>query len=244
MTKRWSTDPNTRPSRGQRCCAATLFTLLLATGLLAVAPVAGQEPGSLTGQVTDAAAGTPLGEVQVYLVGAGLGTLTRHDGRYLLVNVPAGDYEMRAERIGMSTVSAQVTVTAGATVVQDFTLSSEALGLDEIIVTGTAGGQRRRAVANVVGTLDVGAQIEEIAPASFQQLLAGQVAGVGVQIGGGNVGTGGNILIRGIGTLTQGSSTAARPCARSTTARSSTSTGSASTRTIEPAPRAVRARPG
>ncbi len=210
MTKRWFTDENAHRARGRPPRAANPFTftlLLAAAALTAAVPAVAQEPGNITGQVTDATAGTPLGEVQVYLAGAGLGTLSRQDGRYLLVNVPAGTYEMRAERIGMSTVSTQVTVTAGETVVQDFTLSSEALGLDEIIVTGTAGGQQRRAVANVVGTLEVSAQIEEIAPASFQQLLAGQVAGVGVQIGGGNVGTGGNVLIRGIGTLTQGSST-------------------------------------
>ena len=37
-------------------------------------------------------------------------------------------------------------MTAGETLVQDFTLSEEALGLDEIIVTGTAGGARQREV--------------------------------------------------------------------------------------------------
>ncbi len=176
MMKRWFTDDNTHRARGRPPRTANPFTfilLLAAAAFTAAVPAAAQEPGNITGQVTDATAGTPLGEVQVYLAGAGLGTLSRQDGRYLLVNVPAGTYEMRAERIGMSTVSTQVTVTAGETVVQDFTLASEALGLDEIIVTGTAGGQQRRAVANVVGTLEVSAQIEEIAPASFQQLLAG-----------------------------------------------------------------------
>ena len=36
----------------------------------------------------------------------------------------------------------------------------QAIGLDEIVVTGTAGGQRRRAVGNVVTSLDVASRLE------------------------------------------------------------------------------------
>ena len=35
-------------------------------------------------------------------------------------------------------------VTAGAVTTVDFTLADQALGLDEIVVTGTAGAARRR----------------------------------------------------------------------------------------------------
>ena len=47
---------------------------------------------------------------------------------------------LSAELIGYQAVTAEVTVAAGETAVADFRLTEQALGLDEIIVTGTPGG--------------------------------------------------------------------------------------------------------
>ena len=58
-------------------------------------------------------------------------------------------------RIGYRVEEATVTVASGGTVVQDFTLTEEALQLDEVIVTGTAGGQQRRAIGNAVASVNV-----------------------------------------------------------------------------------------
>jgi TonB-linked SusC/RagA family outer membrane protein len=122
------------------------------------------------------------------------------DGRYNLLGVPAGSATLRVQLIGYGTLERAVTVVTGQSAVVDFELSTEALGLDEIVVTGTAGGMQRRAVGNVVGSLDVGSALQLSAPASVQQLLSGQVSGVAVQLGGGNVGSGGAIRIRGMST--------------------------------------------
>ena len=113
----------------------TGVALIALTGFLAI-PAQAQN-GQIVGQVTDAQSGTALSEVQVYIPGSGLGSLTRQDGRYILLNVVAGTYEINAERIGLGSETQQVTVGAGQTVQVDFTMSSVALGLDEIVVTGS-----------------------------------------------------------------------------------------------------------
>ena len=44
------------------------------------------------------------------------GALSQATGRYLLLNVPVGTHTVTAQRIGYKTVTAQITVAAGATV--------------------------------------------------------------------------------------------------------------------------------
>ncbi|MGD8321802.1 MAG: TonB-dependent receptor, partial [Gemmatimonadota bacterium] len=149
----------------------------------------------MTGLATDAASMRPLASVQVYLVGTSQGTLTGENGRYLILNVPAGDYQIRAERIGYETVTQDITVTSGGTVTADFSMSSTALGLDEIVVTGTAGAARRREVGNSVAQVDVGDVAEPVT--STDALLQGRVTGMSVSPSSGMAGSGAMIRLRG-----------------------------------------------
>jgi 5-hydroxyisourate hydrolase-like protein (transthyretin family) len=112
-------------------------------------------PGRISGRVSDAQTGAPLADVQVYLVGANIGAITRQNGAYVILNVPAGTYELRAERIGLSIVTHEVTVSDDAMIEVNFELTAQARGLDEILVTGTAGRVRRA---------DVGAPTIQAAP--------------------------------------------------------------------------------
>jgi hypothetical protein len=91
-----------------------------------------------------------MSEVQVYLVGQNVGALSRQNGQFVLDNVPPGTYELRAERIGMTSQSRQVTVAAGRDVEANFEMAQQALGLDEIVVTGAGGAARRREVGNTI----------------------------------------------------------------------------------------------
>ena len=107
--------------------------------LLLLAPSLGAQQ-QVTGRVVNSQTGASVSAVQVFIAGSGIGALSQQNGRYLLLNVPVGTHTLTAQRIGYGQQSAEVTVAAGATVVRDFALAEEALGLDEIIVTGTAGG--------------------------------------------------------------------------------------------------------
>ena len=56
----------------------------------------------------------------------------------------------------MAAATQQVTVAAGQTAQVDFRLTSQALGLDEIVVTGAAGAARRREIGNTISQINPG----------------------------------------------------------------------------------------
>ncbi len=95
--------------------------------------------GTVTGQVTDAQTGVSLAAVQVYIDDLGLGGLSKRDGRYLLLNVPAGTHTVTVVRMGYRTVEEQITIGGGQTVEQNFSIAEEAIQLNGIVVTGTPG---------------------------------------------------------------------------------------------------------
>lgn len=176
---------------------------LLAGAALALPPaVQAQDTGTVTGSVTDATSARALGSVQVHLMGTGLGTLTRDNGRYIILNVPAGTYTLRAERIGFGTEEAEVVVTGGGTVQHDFAIQAQALGLDEIVVTGTAGAARRREIGNTVSQLNVAQDVVE-PPTNVDALLQARVPGMSITQSSASSGGGAMIRLRGNVSMTQ-----------------------------------------
>jgi TonB-linked SusC/RagA family outer membrane protein len=172
-----------------------LATVLLFAGLAASAPGVAQT-GTITGIVTSAQNGQPLPAAQVYIPALDIGVLTQANGRFTLQNVPAGVHQLTAERIGHRVTSASVTVAAGAAAVQNFVMNEEALQLDEVVVTGTAGGSQRRAVGNLVAAVDV-SQLASAAPiATVEDALLGRTPGVHLMPAT-NAGGGSKIRIRG-----------------------------------------------
>lgn len=177
--------------------AALFFLVSLLT---TSAPAAAQETGRITGQVTSRS-GAPIPGVQVYIAATNQGTLTSENGRFLITSVAAGTHGLRAERIGYQAVEQQVTVTADASIVVDFTLAEQALGLDEIVVTGTAGTARRREVGNTVAQINV-AELPA-PPPNVDALLQSQSAGILVGQSNGAVGSGAQIRLRGAVSVSQ-----------------------------------------
>ena len=155
----------------------------------------GQETGRIIGRVTAEETGAPISAAQVYLPGLQLGGLSRPNGSYLILGVPAGTHEVRVERIGMATANQQITVTADGVVVANFALATEALGLDEIVVTGTAGAARRREVGNTINQINVANVPARANLAS--ELIQGAAPGVLMTKHGGVMGSGVNIKLRG-----------------------------------------------
>src|SRR5688572_25856256 len=88
--------------------------MLLAAALLGRPDAAlAQATGTVTGRVTDGRSGAPIEAAQVYLPGLNLGSLSAGNGRFLIVGVPVGTHQLRAERLGFATSNQQITVTAG-----------------------------------------------------------------------------------------------------------------------------------
>jgi TonB-linked SusC/RagA family outer membrane protein len=168
--------------------------------LLMVLPGPLVAQGTIAGSVRDQATGNPVESAQVFLEGLELGALTRADGGYILLNVPAGTHTLTVQSLGYRTESVPVTVGTGQSVVQNLFLSQQALQLDELVVTGTASASRVREIGNSVAVLD--AQVAELQPiTNVSDLLRGRVAGVVVQQGSGDAGTASTIKIRGSSTM-------------------------------------------
>jgi TonB-dependent starch-binding outer membrane protein SusC len=160
-----------------------------------------QERGVITGTVVEEATQRPLAGAQVTVTGTQLGTITNQQGRFTISGVPAGPREVRAALIGYSAATRTVNVATGGAASVAFTLTQTAVALDELVVTGTAGRQERRAQAAVVSTINA-AQIVENAPVvNVSQILAARTPGVSITSHSGTSGTAQNIRIRGAASL-------------------------------------------
>src|SRR6266699_1707978 len=178
--------------------------LSLAGALLCAAasltPVGAQQPtGTITGQVIDSATRQPLVGVNVVVEGTGLAAMTREDGTFSIVGVPAGTHTLRARRIGYASVPVVVDVSEGATVSVTLALEKGAAVLDEIVVVGYT-TQRRANITGAVATVDM-AEVETRRVPDVAQVLQGQVAGLTVTQSTGAPGEDISIRIRGEGTI-------------------------------------------
>ena len=178
--------------------------LVLALGLsLAGASALAAQTGTITGLVRDAVNLQPLPGAQVSVEGAGIGGLANNVGRFLLLNVPAGQQTLTATLIGYGTVSQSVTVTPGESTTVDLVLREEALALEGVVVTGTAGTARRREIGNQISQLSA-ADIEVAAITDLGDILQGRTTGVQINDFGGQVGGGSQIRLRGNTSLDAG----------------------------------------
>jgi len=165
-------------------------------------PVAAQATGTIVGTVRDAATQRPLEAVQVYIGGTGLGALTTAAGRFLLLNVPAGEHPLAAEIVGYRSGAQTVTVGAGQSVAVDFALEQTAISLDQIVVTGAGVATEKRRLGNTIATLDA-SSLENAPISDFSQMIAGREPGVVLLPSSGYTGEGAQIRIRGSSSLSQ-----------------------------------------
>jgi TonB-dependent SusC/RagA subfamily outer membrane receptor len=162
--------------------------------LLAAPSLAAQAGGSVTGRIVDARSQAPL-SVQVYLLDTGMGTMTDDEGEFVLVNVPPRGYSIQVRRIGYGSATQEITVIAGQTTTVNFALVPQALGLDEIVVTGTAGAARRREIGNTIAQINLADLPEPVR--SVNDIMQGRSAGVTMLQTTGQVGGGASIRLRG-----------------------------------------------
>lgn len=159
-------------------------------------PAAAQGTGTIQGQVVDATSLRPLADAQISVAGTGIGMLTNNAGRFLLLNVPAGQVRVQALLIGFESAEQTVTVQPGQTAIVDFQLASTAIALGEVVVTGQGQATERRRLATtveVIGSTEISAAPVQ----SLDQLLQGRVAGATVNASSGQPGTGSLVSFRG-----------------------------------------------
>ena len=179
-----------------------LVLLPAAAALLSVPAAARAQAttGIIEGRITDAASGRVLPNAQVFVAGTTVGAQTSDAGTFRITGVPARQVEVRVRLIGFAPANKTVVVTAGATVRADFALSTSALQLDQVVVTGTGQRTEVKRLGNTVSVV----KPPEIAPINTtSDLLQGREPGVVGMPSSGMTGEGARIRIRGNSSLSQ-----------------------------------------
>lgn len=159
--------------------------------------LARQEP-VIGGVVLEARTLQPIAGAQIVVDGTEIGAVTDGRGAFRLSGLPSGQVTLRVVVIGYHTVLRDVRV--GETDVR-LELTREAIELDQVIVTGTVGGQQRRSLGNSVATVDAAEALERSGAQSVATLLNARAPGVTIRPGSGRVGSGPTIQIRGRSTI-------------------------------------------
>ena len=158
-----------------------------------------QEGGVVAGTVVAEGSVRPLPNAQVAVSGqAGKGAVTDNNGRFRITGVTGSQVVLTARLLGYRPDS--LTVNVGATTVR-FTMAERALELNDIVVTGTAGGEQKREIGTSVDAVPVADVVAKTAVPSVDALLNGRAPGVEVLPGTGQIGAGSQIRIRGIGSF-------------------------------------------
>jgi len=176
-----------------------LLSLMASAGL--VSPAAAQATGAVEGTVR-VSGDQPLADATVMLVGTTRGARTDVAGKFRIPGLAPGSYQVRAQRIGYTSATQTVAVTADGIAAANFVLREAALSLDALVVTGTAAESRKKEVGNATAAIDVKA-IETEPLRNTQDIITGRTPGVTVLGNSGQPGAGGTIRLRGTNSITQ-----------------------------------------
>ena len=150
---------------------------------------------AVRGRVTDATTGEAVATVSVWLHGRAENVFTNESGDYLLLNVPAGTWVVRAERIGYRAAADTVVVSDGQTAEVNFALVAAPTQLDVIVATVT-GDQRVREMGHVVSRINADSLVRVAPVSNISELLTSRVPGLKVMTTSGTVGGEVNLRMR------------------------------------------------
>lgn len=170
------------------------FTYLLLCLFVGVG-IAMAQTTRVTGTVISSEDNLPVIGASILVLGTTIGTVTNPDGAFNL-DVPSNARTLQVSYIGMQTQ--EVTVAPIISVILEPTLQA----LDEVVVVGY-GTQRKRDVTSSISQLRGDVLADKASP-SFMQQMAGRAAGVQVISPSGDVTQPPRIIIRGVGTVSSG----------------------------------------
>lgn len=160
-----------------------------------------QGTGSVGGKITDSQTSETLIGATIMIKGTTKGTTTDTDGSYLLDNVGAGKITLVVSYVGYSSKESPVTLAAGQKLTLDFAISTDLIGLDQIVVTGVVNSKSALESSVNVSTLKPKA-IEEFGAVTTAEIFKA-IPGIHSESTGGEGNA--NISVRGIPITSGGS---------------------------------------
>ena len=146
------------------------------------------QTGKINGYVEDSSTGEPLIGVSIILIDQGIGADTDENGRYTIINVPIGIYDLKTSIIGYSTVKVTgLIVSTDRSTEQNFSLIQKTIEGEEITVLA----DRPLIYKDLTSTQKITTS-EDILNMPVESFLGVLTTQAGV-----NVGAGGELHIRG-----------------------------------------------
>lgn len=155
-------------------------------------------PGNIEGYIKDLSSGEPLPYANIRILGTSMGAASDINGKFIIPNVPAGEYKLSATYVGYLKNDITVLVKEGQKTTINISLKAESVQGDVVIVTAQAEGQNQAinqqlaavSIVNVVSS----ARIQELPDANAAESV-GRLPGVSVLRDGGE---GNKVVIRGL----------------------------------------------
>ena len=160
---------------------------------------------TITGKVTEDATKAPIPGAGVKVQGTNFAVAANSDGTYSLVaNLAPGSYQVSVTFIGYKTSTKQITLGSNNNVTADFTLSQDAMGLDEVIVTGTSQGTTRKQLGSYVSTVK-GDDLNRAPSGNALASLQGKTPGAQISQNSGDPAGGMSVRLRGVSSVNSSS---------------------------------------
>lgn len=159
----------------------------------------------ISGKVTDAG-GQGVPGISVVLRNTNHGVSTDAAGDYTITaDVKPGTYILDFSGVGFKARSQSVQITAGNnSYTTNAQLAEDALGLEEVVVTGTSQGTTRRQLGNYISTVRAD-QLNKGATGDVLSALQGKTAGAQIIQNGGDPAGGVSVRLRGISSVNSSS---------------------------------------
>lgn len=192
-------------TRSVRSRAALASLGILALAGLTPRAFAQGASAQVEGRVYDAATNRPIEGAQVYIGTRGIGAVTNAQGMYRIPPVPLGaaprmTVDVKVRMLGYNQASKSIELQVAQVAKVDFALTTSAVQLNQVVVTGTGQAVETRKLGNTVAVV----QAPDFAPIhSASELLQGREPGVSGLPSGGVTGEGTRIRIRGNASLSQ-----------------------------------------
>lgn len=165
---------------------------MFATGILAQVKITGKVTGN---------GGNELHDISVLLKNTNYGAATDVNGNYVITApVSQGNYVLEFSGIGFKTAESPLRIGGDAEYMVNAQLTDDALGLDEIVVTGTSQGTTRKQLGSYISTVNAD-DLNKGASGNVLQALQGKTAGAQIIQNSGDPAGGISVRLRGISSV-------------------------------------------